>query len=140
MNIWQLRYQPIEQRLAARLTIDTSGCLIWTGRRLPKGYGQITVGGKNKMVHRLMHQLYNGPVPPGWEVDHLCRVPACAAPAHLEAVTPEENRRRQTLAHTTCRRGHPITPGNVGSDGPKNPTSRRCLTCRRTDQRARRAA
>lgn len=133
-----LRDLPVSERLAARLVRTPSGCLIWTGRRLPKGYGQITVNGRNQLVHRLMYALYVGPIPDGYEIDHLCRVTSCAEPADLEAVTPEENRRRQTEAHTECRRGHLIVVGNIGSDGPGN-SCRRCLTCRRDDQRARRA-
>lgn len=115
----------LTDRLHAQLIIDPSGCLLWDGARLPKGYGRISLGDRKYLTHRVAYELYVGPIPDGWEVDHLCRVTSCAAPDHLEAVTPEENRRRQAEQQTACRRaGHPLRP--LGTR-----TGRACLQCRR---------
>ena len=35
-----------------------------------------------------------GPVPEGMQLDHLCRVPGCVNPDHLEPVSAAENVRR----------------------------------------------
>lgn len=40
----------------------------------------------------------NGPLPPGLELDHLCRNKSCVRPDHLEAVTHRENMRRAYAA------------------------------------------
>lgn len=89
---------PLRQRLLCRLIIDPSGCLLWTGSRYPDGYGQIMVGKKLRRVHRVMWEMFEGPIPEGLELDHVralgCTNKHCASPAHLEPVTGAENKRR----------------------------------------------
>lgn len=66
------------------------------------------------------------------ELDHLCRVHACSAAAHLEPVTRAENPARgdgnQNASKTECDQGHPFDEGNTiwRKDG-----SRRCKACHR---------
>ena len=63
----------------------------------------------------------NGPIPEGLELDHLCRVPACVNPLHLEAVTHAENMARgirfdvgaAQRAVTHCPKGHPYSEANT---------------------------
>lgn len=130
------------------------GCWIWNGERKPAGYGHF---GRNqtgrKMAHRHAYELLVGLIPPGLELDHLCRVTCCVNPEHLEPVTPAENRRREAEALrplgvrrrrgwgpdrrkpepiTECRRnGHPFTPENTDlrANG-----KRRCRACRRVGE------
>jgi hypothetical protein len=68
-------------------------------------------------AHRVVWEHHNGPLPAGWHVDHVaeagCLYPDCIEIAHLEGVTPEENRRRQAAAKTRCRHGHPLSGENV---------------------------
>lgn len=90
------------RRVLARLTVTPSGCLLWQGSLDRDGYGRVWLAGRPRCVHQLTHLMFTGPVPPGLEIDHLCGVRNCAAPAHLEAVTHQVNcrrawdRRRQT--------------------------------------------
>lgn len=81
-----------------------------------------------------------GPIPQGYEVDHLCNVPLCVRPEHLEAVTPAENIARSWQRTPDrprpdhCPQGHDYTPENtlIRSDG-----YRACRICRQAkDQRA----
>ncbi|MFB3816181.1 MAG: HNH endonuclease signature motif containing protein [Candidatus Methylomirabilales bacterium] len=74
-------------------------------------------------AHHVAYELYVGPIPPGKQLDHTCRVRCCVRPSHLEPVTQKENIRRGVLLRpTVCRNGHPRTPDNTewrpGVNGP----------------------
>jgi hypothetical protein len=46
------------------------------------------------LAHVFFYERIHGPVPEGLELDHLCEVPLCINPNHLEAVTHTINMRR----------------------------------------------
>lgn len=125
------------QRLLSRLIIDPSGCILWTGSINNCGYGRITANGQSRYVHRLVWELFVGPVPDGLQLDHLCRVRHCANVAHLEPVSPRENvLRGDTFAaayalKTHCPHGHEYTPANTKI----NRGRRFCRTCARITER-----
>ena len=58
------------------------------------------------MAHRVSYYLLVGNIPEGLELDHLCRNTSCVNPAHLEAVTRNENMLRAKLSRTRCPQGH----------------------------------
>jgi hypothetical protein len=68
-------------------------CWLWTGM-LDKGYGRIVVGGVTHAAYRFSYVLHRAEIPAGLALDHLCRMPACVNPWHLEPVTPAVNSRR----------------------------------------------
>lgn len=71
-----------------------SGCWLWLGASNENGYGLITRGKRTVKAHRFSYERANGPIATKLEIDHLCRNKCCVNPAHLEAVTHGENRRR----------------------------------------------
>ncbi|ETW95942.1 MAG: HNH endonuclease [Candidatus Entotheonella factor] len=80
------------QRIYARLDIDEDKmCWRYTGGTNGRGYGRIYHRGKMYGVHRLIYEIFHGPIPKGKEVHHLCAVRSCCNPAHLELVTHREN-------------------------------------------------
>jgi hypothetical protein len=72
-----LRFVPAHKdmwRLLRRAPRDSgTGCFIWQGHRLPAGYGTYNWPSGRGLVHRRSHTLFNGPIPPSYEVDHRCR-------------------------------------------------------------------
>lgn len=128
----------LRERLLSQLVIDPSGCVLWTGRTTDDGYGVISAWGRDRPVHRVVWQLFEGPIPAGLEIDHVkargCTNRHCASVAHLEVVTHLENVRRGSNAtRTHCIYGHEFTQANTyraPGSGKKS-----CRTCRRRHQR-----
>lgn len=97
----------------ARVVQGEGGCWLWTGALNASGYGVIQAGGRAQRAHRFAYELFVGPIPAGFHLDHTCRVRACCNPDHLEPVTTQENSRRGQSARTTCRNGHTYDEENT---------------------------
>lgn len=114
-----------------------SGCWLWVANTNGNGYGRFG----NLYSHRVSFIAFNGPLPDGTEIDHLCRQRECCNPLHLEAVTHRENIRRgetpcsQNARATHCVRGHEFSEENTFT---KN-GSRKCRMCIRLHGGNRRA-
>ena len=140
-----MKRPPLAERIAAKSKLDPkTGCLVWQGLLgLTGGYGRISVNDRDRYVHRVAWELANGPVPEGFELDHLCRNRACLNLDHLEIVTRRENVRRGVglaainARKTHCKRGHEFTPENTYID---NRNIRYCRTCRRIAARVTKTA
>lgn len=117
------------------------GCWFWLGDKDERlGYGRCSRYGRKIMAHRESYSLFIGPVPPGLELDHLCKNRACVRPDHMEPVTHAENILRgdtfqaRNAAKSACDNGHPFDSSNTAirvrrSRGGR--TSRICRTCER---------
>ena len=89
-------YTEVEgRRFAAKLRRSPTGCLEWTGAKNSKGYGCLVLRSEPWLAHRLAHVVFIGPIPEGYEVDHVrdsgCTSILCTEPTHLEAVTKRDN-------------------------------------------------
>ena len=83
--------RPVAERLQEKLIATPSGCLEFQGFCNSGGYGQIYVGGKNLLAHRVAFELAHGPIPSGLHVCHHCDNPSCCNPDHLFLGTQAEN-------------------------------------------------
>ena len=72
----------------------TDRCWLWVGATNSAGYGQIRIKQKCYYTHRLSYEMAKGAIPDKWVIDHLCRVPSCINPDHLEAVDERTNLNR----------------------------------------------
>ena len=110
-------------------------CWIWTGATDAKGYGTVGWDRKTYRAHRLIYEILRGPVGEGLELDHLCRVPPCCNPKHLDPVHHRTNILRgvgmgaRNAKKTHCPRGHVY-------DRTLRNGWRWCWTCTRETRRA----
>jgi hypothetical protein len=120
------------QRIESSSVALPNGCIISKRSKTPGGYARINVGKRPMYVHRVAYELAKGPIPNGYEIDHLCRNPACCNPDHLEVVTRAENNRRSNSVSAVCSRmthcaeGHALSGANliIRKNG-----QRRCREC-----------
>lgn len=110
----------------------SNACWIWWGAKNARGYGNVGRNKKTYLAHRVAYELTYGPVPPGLDLDHLCKTTGCVNPDHLEPVTFLANMRRRYAdkpdeRSTHCLKGHELNQVNtiwIPSSG-----QRRCRTC-----------
>lgn len=118
------------ERFLMKVEVAETGCWEWTAARR-YGYGAFRVGNKMEQAHRVAYRFWVGVIPAGCEIDHLCRNQGCVNPAHLEAVTHQENMRRgespvaRQAKKTHCPQGHPYSGTNLVLDG----GHRKCRIC-----------
>lgn len=86
----QQQYKTPEEAFHARTQWDGE-CLIWIGSSGTGGYGAIQVDGRLEKTHRYAWERENGPIPSGFEIDHICWNTACANIEHLRVVTRQQN-------------------------------------------------
>lgn len=131
------RYRPLAERILEKVRL-TESCWFYDGSHDDKGYA---VAHKERCnsgtvrVHRWMYEQFVGPIPEGWEPDHLCRQRGCINPEHLEAVTHHENLLRgDTLTarykgRTHCDQGHEYTEANTRWRKRADTKARICRKC-----------
>jgi hypothetical protein len=133
--------------VAAVIANPTDECVIPPNQSNGFGYVHFALNGRaNILAHRYAYEQAHGPIPEGYQVDHLChdiRVcqlltacphRGCINPAHLAAVTARENTLRSNAVSaraasvTHCPQGHPYDETNTY---PRPDGGRGCRICRR---------
>ena len=133
----------LEERFWAKVDLaGPNGCWLWTAGHTSHGYGAFNyrVGTlwKQAYAHRLAYEAVIGPIPPGLQIDHLCRNRACVNPEHLEPVTRKTNLLRGAsfsavnARKTHCVRGHEFSASNTYM---RRSGRRGCRSCRQNDSR-----
>ena len=120
---------------------DLGPCQLWTAGVGWKGYGRFWLDGRARFAHRIAYEMNVGPIPTGFELDHLCRVRHCVNDSHLEPVAHVKNiRRGESLPalnarKTHCPRGHAYSGKNLYMS--PNSRKRYCRICCAEEQRRR---
>lgn len=75
-----------------------TGCWFWLGRVFGR-YG--TAG--SRWAHRIVYEEFNGPIPEGMTLDHLCRNTVCVNPNHLEPVSCDQFKKNEVPSRSSLR-------------------------------------
>lgn len=145
---------PMEDRFWAK--VDRRGdadCWPWLGAGDQRGYGlfKLEVGSQGR-AHRVAYEIAIGEIPAGLTLDHSCHTRdmscpggtncphrRCVNPAHLRPMTTEENTRLGGWSRRThCVNGHPYDEENTRLPPEGSTQGRRCRTCDRARDAARR--
>ena len=114
------RSTPLLDRFYSRIVEGANGCQLWTGGKIPDGYGMLRVNGISTLTHRLAWELAFGPIPADMNVLHKCDNPPCVNPDHLFLGTQADNMR-------DCKekgRGKQYLPGDHWIRGADHPFAR----------------
>ncbi len=83
------------EEFATKVSDITTPCWIWQHAQQKHGYGaRHSKDGSSRLAHRMMYERHRGPIAKNLDLDHLCRVPSCVNPDHLEPVPHRVNSER----------------------------------------------
>lgn len=106
---------------------DLGPCWLWTASHNVAGHGTFWSGKRPIGAHVFIYQHMVGPVPDRYQLDHLCRTPACVNWNHVEPVTASVNNRRGGRGGVThCPRGHAYDETNTYTDKRGHRSCKKC--------------
>lgn len=122
------------KRFFDRVEIE-GDCIVSTYSTGSHGYSQIgwveDSVRKLKLGHRLAWESFNGPIPDGMTVDHICRNRRCVKIEHLRLLTNIQNATLNgNKAKSHCPEGHPYDKDNTYLVA--STKHRQCKICRNT--------
>jgi hypothetical protein len=80
-----------KKKIINSIKTDANNCWIWQKSKHRQGYGNLGIGKKHILAHRLSWEVFKGPIPSGIKVCHHCDIPSCVNPDHLFLGTQKEN-------------------------------------------------
>lgn len=120
-----MRERSLIRRFRASYVVDGNGCWVWTRVLNSRGYARICVNNKMVLAHRWIWMRWNGEIPDGLCVDHICENKRCVNPDHMQLLTPRDNILRSCPPKTRCPKGHVLDEVGYYMDSGR----RRCKPC-----------
>ena len=77
-------------------------CWLWSGCVSPDGYGRVRISGHTYLSHRVSFTIFNGCIPGGLSIDHICHNRRCVNPNHLRLCDDSENRCNSSIRSDNC--------------------------------------
>lgn len=94
-----------EQRFWSKVDRGTDDeCWDWKGSTNRYGYGRMRIRGRLYYVHRIVWELFYGPIPEGKLVLHKCDNSLCVNPNHLYIGTQSDNMSDLAIRNLTVSR------------------------------------
>lgn len=110
-------------RFFSNISLEPSGCWLWTGEVNRDGYGVFYCGSREYKAHRIAVEMFRGKIPKGLHGHHVCKVKACVNPDHISIVTAEEHGKIHSSdpengqsQKTHCPAGHEYSADNTYRD------------------------
>ena len=110
------------ERIFYRYAFSNNGCWPWNRGKNKKGYGQISLGGKQIGAHRAVYQAFKGKINDDMVIMHSCDNPVCVNPNHLSEGSQSENLKQAFIKNrarsynskkTHCSKGHAFSGENL---------------------------
>lgn len=93
--------------------LPEAGCWLWLRTLNSDGYGIVRCGKTMRPVHRIFYEHFVGVIPRDKQCHHICEVPACVNPKHIQLIRIADHTRihlgaswKRKRERTHCKNGH----------------------------------
>ncbi len=84
------RYKKYKKEFLSNVE-KTDTCWLWKSTKDKNGYGRFYIDKQTYYAHRMSYLIFNGNIPEGKVIRHICDNPTCVNPKHLLVGTQEDN-------------------------------------------------
>ena len=90
---------PAIHRILSKVLVDDNDCWLFQGCINKYRYGSIKIDGIAVRPHRYVYGFFNEEIPDDKDAHHLCGMPDCCNPAHIEVLTHDDHMLKHRSPH-----------------------------------------